>query len=102
MLVLQAVAPAVSEAGAGVQVETVLTSRAELKATVPMADCSAHAQSATDAATLDSRACSVPASTQTVNKTTPSSSIALVAPNPLVSFKYTHLMLSSSQGLGAS
>lgn len=67
VLVLQAVAPAVSEAGAGVQVvpaRTVLTSRVELRAKVPMApaDCSAHAQSAIDAATLDSRACSVPAS----------------------------------------
>lgn len=65
VLVLQAVAPVVLEAGRGVPVvpaRSVPTGREELKGTVPMADCSAREQSATDAVTLDSRAYSVPAS----------------------------------------
>lgn len=63
-LTLQVAAPVVAEVGAGAQVvlvRNVPTSPEELKATVPMADCSAREQNATDAKTLDSRACSEPA-----------------------------------------
>ena len=63
-LVLQAVAPVVSEVGAGAQAvmaRSVPTNREELTAMGLMADCSARGQSATDAKTLNARACFVPA-----------------------------------------